>query len=157
MKELNYNDLKFVFTVLEAVSRKLNQHPRYVYNALDNEYLFDLYKYADVNHCLSIEENIYDILEDNTLENGDYDINEICMYTLPDITEIGSSLAYLAEGINSSDFLEVLECIRNSQIFEDICNYNGAMWYAFTDEKLDFMYDDGDIDSTYAPKNKSQK
>lgn len=152
----NLNDFRFTFACIEATARKLKQNPRDIFFNTGIDGVLHLYEYADVSHCLPLEQCVDDLIEDYNLKEGTYDIEKLFVLEyIPSCISIGRSLGYLAMEINSESVGDTFRNIYSSIVFQDICYYNGAMWYTDTEGKLEFMIEDGDIDGNLKPLEKT--
>lgn len=147
----NYNDLQYVCSCVEGVARVLKQKPTWVFQSVDNNYWKHFYEFADVNHCLPLDQVVSEIIEDNQLSVGGYDTFVLYKGSVPPVTRLGSTLAKLVMGINSESVIQSLTCLYSSELMLDIICYDSAMWYASTEEKLDLMCEDGTLDENRCP------
>lgn len=71
-----YNDILFVATYIEYISRELKIRQVEVADCVGFDALRHTYNYADVNHCLPLEQHLYEFQQEHHLPVGSYDMSE---------------------------------------------------------------------------------
>lgn len=123
------NDLFFVCSMIEKVSRESKQRQSNVINKIGKENIKRLYKFADVFHCENPDKISYELIENNNIEVGNYDKITHCKYKVPTYWEIGEIYARLIININESDIIDTLFEVYNSWIEKTMDNYNSSFYY----------------------------
>lgn len=129
MMSKEMNDLFFVCSMIEKVSRESNQKQSYVINKVGKENIRRLYKYADVFHCENPDKISYEIIEKNKIEMGNYDKISRLKYKVPTYWEIGEIYSRLIINLNKKDIIDTLFEVYNSWIEEVMDNYNSSFYY----------------------------
>ncbi|MBO1686793.1 hypothetical protein HJU46_11820 [Clostridium butyricum] len=129
MMSKEMNDLFFVCSMIEKVSRETKQRQSYVLNKMGKENIGRLYKYADVFHCENPDKISYDLIKDNEIEVGTYDKISRCKYKIPSYWEIGEIYARLIMNINKELLIDTLFEVYNSWIEKIMDNYNSSFYY----------------------------
>ena len=129
MMSKEMNDLFFVCSMIEKVSRETKQRQSYVVNKMGKENIGRLYKYADVFHCENPDKISYDLIKDNEIEVGTYDKISRCKYKIPSYWEIGEIYARLIININKELLIDTLFEVYNSWIEKIMDNYNSSFYY----------------------------
>lgn len=133
-EDIVYNDLHFVCYMIERVARKLRQRNLYVAKGIGKEGLDHLLSSANVLHAenpLKIEQ---EIIDEQHLEEGDFDIAEVdssLCDNIPSALDMGEVYARLVrdtlkEGESYSD--AILRVYANP-ISKVIDNYSCSAYY----------------------------
>ena len=85
----NKDDLFYVCTMIEYVSRKTHNKSKDVVVRMSDKALAHQLKAAGINHCLSFEQVADEWIEDYGIPNGNYDNISKCRYEVPTVTAIG--------------------------------------------------------------------
>jgi len=125
------NDLLFVCSLIEYIGRRTHNHVKDVVNTLGKEELERQLKYADVNHCLTMEENFADISSRHQLQKGVFDSVGTARDFVPSRTAIGGVYRRLITNLQKpgDDVIDILIAVYNSFISEKISNFNGVTFY----------------------------
>ena len=135
MDEKLKNDIFFVCTLIEAVSRKTMNRRRSIAEAMDIAGISHELEYADVNHCLDMEQAIEETIERCHIENGEYDTVSECRYKVPSVTAIGKVYQRLVLAVvNSySSPAEAVYRVFSSFISDYISDFNSSVYYSSPD------------------------
>lgn len=144
MMSREMNDLFFVCSMIEKVSRESKQKQSYVINKIGKENINRLYRYADVFHCENPDKISYELIENNNIEMGTYDKISRCKYKIPTYWEIGEIYARLIINVNKEDIIDTLFEVYNSWIEEIMDNYNSSFYYESPEYHL-ACYEDGKV------------
>lgn len=144
MMSKEMNDLFFICSMIEKVSRESKQKQSYVINKIGKENINRLYRYADVFHCENPDKISYELIENNNIEIGTYDKISRCKYKIPTYWEIGEIYARLIINVNKKDIINTLFEIYNSWIEEIMDNYNSSFYYESPEYHL-ACYEDGEV------------
>ena len=85
----NKDDLFYVCTMIEYVSRKTNNKSKDVVVRISDKALAHQLKVAGINHCLSFEQVADEWIEEFEIPKGNYDNISECRYEVPTVTSIG--------------------------------------------------------------------
>lgn len=144
MMNKEMNDLFFVCSMIEKVSRESKQKQSYVINKIGKENINRLYRYADVFHCENPDKISYELIENNNIEIGTYDKISRCKYKIPTYWELGEIYARLIINVNKKDIINTLFEVYNSWIEEIMDNYNSSFYYESPEYHL-ACYEDGKV------------
>jgi hypothetical protein len=144
MMSKEMNDLFFVCSMIEKVSRESKQKQSDVINKIGKENINRLYRYADVFHCENPDKISYELIENNNIEIGTYDKISRCKYKIPTYWEIGEIYARLIINLNKEDVINALFEVYNSWIEEIMDNYNSSFYYESPEYHL-ACYEDGKV------------
>jgi len=144
MMSKEMNDLFYVCSMIEKVSRESKQKQSYVVNKIGKEKINRLYRYADVFHCENPDKISYELIENNNIEIGTYDKILRCKYKIPTYWEIGEIYARLIINVNKEDTIDTLFEVYNSWIEEIMDNYNSSFYYESPEYHL-ACYEDGKV------------
>lgn len=129
MMSKEMNDLFFVCSMIEKVSRESKQKQSYLINKIGKDNIKRLYKYADVFHCENPDKISYELISNNEIDMGTYDKISHCRYKVPSYWEIGEIYARLIININKDDMIDTLFEVYNSWIEKAMDNYNSSFYY----------------------------
>lgn len=144
MMSKEMNDLFFVCSMIEKVSRESKQKQSYVINKIGKENINRLYRYADVFHCENPDKISYELIENNNIKIGTYDKILRCKYKIPTYWEIGEIYARLIINVNKENIIDTLFEVYNSWIEEIMDNYNSSFYYESPEYHL-ACYEDGKV------------
>lgn len=144
MMSKEMNDLFFVCSMIEKVSRESKQKQSYVINKIGKENINRLYRYADVFHCENPDKISYELIEKSNIEIGTYDKILRCKYKIPTYWEIGEIYARLIINVKKEDIIDTLFEVYNSWIEEIMDNYNSSFYYESPEYHL-ACYEDGKV------------
>lgn len=135
----NENDLFFVCSFIEYISRKTKNKKSYVVKKIGKETLQKIYNLAEVYHSENIEKVSDEIIEKAKIEQGNYDIITTCQYNIPTHWDIGKVYKRLILMVNNNEkeYINTLYEVLSSWIIEKIDNYNSSMYY----ENPDYIYE----------------
>lgn len=127
----NDNNLFFVCSIIEYIARKTKNTKEYIVKKLGKENINKIYTLAEVYHSENIEKVTDEIINDNKIETGNYDIIKKCKYKIPTFWEIGKVYQRLIIKIsnNQSEYINTLICVLTSWIIPKIDNYNSSLYY----------------------------
>ena len=131
----NKDDLFYVCTMIEYVSRKTNNKSKDVVVRISDKALAHQLKVAGINHCLSFEQVADEWIEEFEIPKGNYDNISECRYEEPTVTSIGrvyqtliSEVVYLYQNV-----VEAIKKVYSSFICDEISNYNSSVYYSNPD------------------------
>ena len=125
MEEKIENDLLYVCTLIEYVARKTCNHRKYIVEKMGEKLIRYHIEYADVNHCLSMEQVSEELIEDAKIEKGDFDTVKECIYSVPSVSAIGKVYQRLVWGLKKEgSFSELIYRVFSSFLSDRISDFN---------------------------------
>ena len=133
------NDLFFVCSLIEYISRKTKNTKKYIVEKLGKEAIKKIYDLAEVYHCENMEKVSEELIQKYKIQNGTYDILTECKYKIPTIWELGRIYQRLIIMVNNNEeeYIDTLLEVLSSWIIEKIDNYNSSMYY----ENSSYIYE----------------
>ena len=131
----NKDDLFYVCTMIEYVSRKTHNKSKDVVVRMSDKALAHQLKAAGINNCLSFEQVADEWIEDYGIPNGNYDNISKCRYEVPTVTAIGRVYQTLISEVASlyQDIVEAIKMVYSSFISDEISDYNSSVYYSNPD------------------------
>ncbi|MDY5846394.1 MAG: hypothetical protein SPJ92_07690 [Bariatricus sp.] len=126
------NDLFYVCSLIEYIARKTKNVRTVVVNSLGKERLEKIYDLADVYHCDNIDHVCDELIEEASIEVGDFDNVSECRYAIPSCWDIGKVYKRLIKQVSRLENIDVIEAlvrVYNSFISEKISDYNSSVYY----------------------------
>lgn len=132
MTEKESNDIYYVVTLIEVISRKTKNHRGDIAKALGQEGIRRQLRLAEVNHCLSFEQVSDELIEEYAIPIGEFDTIAACRYEIPDAQAIGKDYLNLVEDIacDAEPIEETIEKVFTSFISDEISNFNSSVYYS---------------------------
>lgn len=132
MTEKESNDIFYVATLIEVISRRTKNHRGDVVKILGREEIRRQLRLAEVNHCLSFEQVSDELIEEFAIPTGDFDTVAACRYDVPDAQAIGKDYLNLIEDIACEEkpIEETIENVFTSFISDEISNFNSSVYYS---------------------------
>jgi hypothetical protein len=127
-----YNDLFFVCSLIEYISRQTKNHRNVVVNALGKVKLQHLYELADVYHSENIDKLTDDLIRECQIETGYFDNIATARYSIPTHWDIGKVYKRLIVDVcNKQDKLPIdaLTEVYNSWLSRKIEDFNSSLYY----------------------------
>lgn len=143
MTSKEQNDLFYVCSLIEYISRETNNTRGTVVNAMGidgvKKQLYD----AEVNHCLSFEQVSDELIAQYEISNGDFDTITNCKYSIPSYLDIGRLYSTMVldcakEGEEIKELIQIL----NSFISDEISDFKTGIYYQNHDY-LEHSYHEG--------------
>ena len=130
----NNSRLFYTCSLIEYIGRKKKRKRREVVDYLGRESLERIYEYADVFHCEPIEKVASEFIEECGIEEGNFDNEAACKYTIPDYWTVGEVYERLIEDTYSDEnIVEGIWQVYHSWIDEDNSNYNTDFYFQSRD------------------------
>lgn len=137
------NDLLYVCTLIEYIGRDTKNHRKDIVSAIGIKQIGHLLKYADVNHCLDMQQVADEVVEEAEISIGNFDTISECKYKVPSVTAIGKVYQRLAVDVKGAeDWPETIYNVFSSYLSDEISNFNGSVFYS-TPEYLKYSYEEG--------------
>lgn len=143
MDEKRKDDIYYVCTMIEFVSRATNNRRKDVVARLSRKNIEYQLKVAEVNHCLSFEQVSDEWIEQYGISIGTFNTISNCKYTVPSVTSIGRVYQQLV--IATAEVNEEAQAIIDvfsSFISDEISNFNSSLYYSNPDY-LKCSYEEG--------------
>lgn len=124
------NDLFYVCSLIEYISRKTYNTKEYVVNTIGKENLKKIYSLADVYHCENIDKISDEIINKYNIKNGKYKFDSY-QNRIPSYFEIGAVYERLIKMISrdKTEYIDNLIKVLTSWIIAKIDNYDSSMYY----------------------------
>lgn len=134
MDEQAKNNILYVCTLIEYLGRYTKNHREYIVKTLGKEQIKHQLDYADINHCLSLEQVSEELIEAFSIQTGDYDTVSACKYRVPNETAIGKVYQRLVLAVGKEGLWEeAIYDVFASFISDLISNYNTSVYYSSPD------------------------
>ena len=132
---VNKDDLFFVCTMIEYVSRTTHNRSRDVVARMSDEELMHQLRVANVNHCLSFEQVCDEWIEEYQITEGNFDNITTCKYSVPTVTSIGRVYQTLILNVMGlyANVVEAIKTVYNSFISDEISDFNSNVFYSNPD------------------------
>ncbi len=128
------DDLFYVCSLIEFISRKTFNHRKDVIKYFTLEILQWQLRVACVNHCLSFEQVSDELIEKLKIPNGDFDSVGLCKYTVPTYLSIGRVYQTLILAVvKDNNIIQTIIDVFSSFISDAISNFNSAVYYSNPD------------------------
>ncbi|WP_291529634.1 hypothetical protein [Bacteroides sp. UBA939] len=134
-----YNDLFFVCSLIEYISRKTKNHRNVVVNAIGKKKLQHIYELADVYHSENIDKVTDELIDACDIETGMFDNIAAAKYAIPTHWDIGKVYKRLIIELCSKQDkkpIETLIEVYNSWLSRGIENFNSSLYF----ENPDYLY-----------------
>ena len=131
MSELD-NNLFFLCSLIELLGRITNNKKEDIVNYLGREKLKKIYDLAEVYHSEDINNVADDLINENNIPNGNYNIfNNIKNSNPPTYWDMGKVYQRLIKGISASDddYFDNLMKVMTSWIIEKFDNYDSSLYF----------------------------
>lgn len=137
MENKNKNDLFFVCSLIENVSRCTKNKKEYVVKCLGEEKIKKIYELADVYHSENLDKVTEEIIKECNIKEGNYILKT--KNNKPTIWEIGRVYQNFILKVNSDEkyYIDTLINVLSSWIIEKIDNYESSLYY----ENTDYIYE----------------
>jgi len=136
MNENIKDNIYYVSSMIEYVSRISKNHRSYVAVCLGKKGILHELESAEVNHCLSFEQVSDEWINYYGIADGDFDTVENCEYDVPPVTAIGRVYQYLIINDMEEKRIDANEAILNvftSFISDKISDFNTSTFYSAPD------------------------
>lgn len=144
MTEREENNIYYVCSLIEYISRKSKNHRKTVIGYFSKENIEHQLYAAEVNHCLSFEQVSDELIEDYNIQMGKFDSEAECRYTIPSFTSIGAVYKRLVLDTAPEDPAQGILDVFSSFISEEISDFNSSVYYQ-NPEYLRYSYLEGKL------------
>jgi hypothetical protein len=131
-EDKNANNLFFLCSLIEYISRKTKNHRNVVTNAIGKTNLQHIFDLSDVYHSENIDKLTFELIEKYQIENGHFDNIASAKYAIPTHWDIGKVYKRLIIGTskhNDKPLIDTLLEIYNSWLSRQIEDFNGSIYY----------------------------
>ena len=137
----NYkDDIYFTATLLEFAARMTNHRISDIAKLVGTEGIEVIYRFANVSHCLSFEENCDELIEKYGIQDGAFNVMDTKPegITAPRFLSIGRSYADLVAELEQDPkkYPETLHTLLTSELSSRMENYHSALFYSPMDYQL---------------------
>lgn len=126
------NDVFFVCSLIELISRKTNNTKKYIVEKIGKNYIEKIYRLAEAYHSENIDNVADEIIEKENIQNGDYNIFEKIENTNPptywDIGRVYQRLIIELSN-NEIEYIDKLIEVMTSWIIFKFDNYDSSLYY----------------------------
>ncbi len=130
MGSKNNNGLFFTCSLIEYIGRKMKRTRKEVTDFLGKDRIERIYEYADVFHCEPIEKVASEFIEESEMEEGTFDNEKECRYSVPDYWDIGEVYERLIEdSYEDAKTVDGIWEVYHSWIDAHISDYNTDFYY----------------------------
>ncbi len=134
MADNRKDDIYYVCTMIEYVSRITDNKRKDVVNKMSKKDIEHQIKAAGVNHCLSYEQVADEWIEQYGIEKGNFDTIKSCKYELPTVNAIGRVYQQLVtETAEENEEAQAIIDVFSSFISDEISDFNSNVYYSNPD------------------------
>ena len=131
-EDKNANNLFFLCSLIEYISRKTKNHRNVVANAIGKTNLQQILDLSDVYHSENIDKLTFELIEKYNIENGYFDNISNAKFSIPTHWDIGKVYKRLIISVskhNDKPLIDTLLEIYNSWLSRKIEDFNGSIYY----------------------------
>ncbi len=131
-EDKNANNLFFLCSLIEYISRKTKNHRNVVVNAIGKDDLQHIFDLADVYHSENIDKLAFELIEKHHIKTGIFDNVSNAKYSIPTHWDIGKVYKRLIIDINKKEnrpLIDILSEVYNSWLSRKIEDFNGSVYY----------------------------
>lgn len=134
MTEQQKDDIYYVCSLLEYISRKTRNHRQDVIRYFSIADIERQLRIASVNHCLSFEQVSDEIIDEFGIKEGQFDTVKECKYEVPSVTSIGMLYQDLVlSTMKDENAAEGIIDVFSSFITDEISDFNSSVYYTNPD------------------------
>ena len=139
------NDIFYVCSLIEFIGRYTKNQRGDVVKHIGRKMIAHLLEYADVNHCLPLQQVADEVIEDTALASGTFDNVSECRYRVPTETEIGKVYQRLVLAVNRGEpYEDTIYNVFTSYITDEISYFNSNVYYS-SPQYLELSYYNGEL------------
>ncbi|MCL2041145.1 MAG: hypothetical protein FWG84_03775 [Bacteroidales bacterium] len=131
-EDKNANNLFFLCSLIEYISRKTKNHRNVVVNAIGRDALQHIFDLADVYHCENMDKLSFELTKKHNIETGIFDNVADAKYAIPTHWDIGKVYKRLIMAINkrgNKSLMDALSEVYNSWLSRKIEDFNSSVYY----------------------------
>lgn len=136
------NDLFYLCSLIECISRISKNEKDIVIKSLGMENLKKIYELADVYHCESIKDVAVEFIKKLGIKTGNYDTTKDVHFEIPSVFDIGKVYKRLILVLMKKENLDLFGAtvrIFTSKICKKIEDFNSSLYYD-TPENIYLFY-----------------
>ena len=134
MTEQQKDDIYYVCSLLEYISRKTRNHRQDVIRYFSIADIERQLRIASVNHCLSFEQVSDEIIDEFGIKEGQFDTVKECKYEVPSVTSIGMLYQNLVlSTMKDENAAKGIIDVFSSFITDEISDFNSSVYYTNPD------------------------
>lgn len=127
------NDLFYLCSLIDCISRKTKNEKCDVYNALGDDIVKKIFDLADVYHCEDINNVASDFIEKCQIKNGTYDCITGITFEVPTVFDMGKVYKRFIYEFVKEENLSILQAVKLVFTSRKICkkleDYNSSLYY----------------------------
>lgn len=138
-EEKNANNLFFLCSLIEYISRKTKNHRNVVVNAIGKDKLQHIFDLADVYHNENMDKLTFELIEKHDIKDGIFDNISIAKYSIPTHWDIGKVYKRLIIDVSKKEnksLIDTLVEVYNSWLSRKIEDFSGSVYY----ESPEYLY-----------------
>ncbi|MCL2597998.1 MAG: hypothetical protein FWD66_10205 [Paludibacter sp.] len=131
-EDKNANNLFFLCSLIEYISRKTKNHRNVVVNAIGKDNLQHIFDLADVYHSENIDKLSFELTEKHNIESGIFDNVAQAKYSIPTHWDIGKIYKRLIIEISKKENKSLIDAfseVYNSWLSRKIEDFNSSVYY----------------------------
>lgn len=146
MNSKEKNDLFYVCSLIEFIGRKTKNRRADIVDMIGKKEISRQFDLAEVNHCLSFDEVVDEIIEYYQITIGDFDSISNCKYSIPSVQSIGKVYSRLISNtmLESDNIIDSIVKVFKSFISDEISDFNSSVYYSNPDY-LKYSYLEGKL------------
>ena len=128
----NENNLFFLCSLIEYISRKTRNHRNVVVNSIGKDDLQRIFDLADIYHSENMDKLVFEFTEKYNIENGIFDNVATAKYSIPTHWDIGKVYKRLIIDISKKEnkpLIDALSDVYNSWLSRKIEDFNSSIYY----------------------------
>ena len=124
------NDYFYVCALIEYIARETHNHRGDIVKAIGRKGIEKLLYDAEVNHCLSFEQESDEVISYYKITNGEFDTISDCKYPVPSYLDIGKLYSIMIEDCAApGEEVQELINIFSSFISDEISRFQTDLYY----------------------------
>lgn len=149
MTEQEKDNIYFVCCMIEVIGRKTKNRRHDVTMYLRDGLAHEL-EYADITHCLPMEQVAEEWIESYNIPDGSYDTLSGNEYEIPSSLSIGRVYQNLVLNTATSqqDPVKAIESVFDSPIIDNITDFDSGVYYR-SPSYLQYCYEKGELEDYY--------
>ncbi|MDP3446144.1 MAG: hypothetical protein Q8T08_25065 [Ignavibacteria bacterium] len=131
-EDKNANNLFFLCSLIEYISRKTKNHRNVVVNAIGKDDLKHILDLADIYHNENIDKLTFELIEKHNIKDGIFDNISSAEYLIPTHWDIGKVYKRLIIDVSKKEnkpIIDILIEVYNSWLSRKIEDFNGSVYY----------------------------
>lgn len=149
MTEKEKDNIYFVCCMIELIGRNTKNRRHDVIKYLRDGLAHEL-EYADVTHCLPMEQVAEEWIENYNIPDGSYDTTTSNEYEVPSALAIGriyQNLVLNTDAIREEP-VKAIETVFSSPIIDNITDFDSGVYYR-SPSYLQYCYEKGELEDYY--------